>query len=135
MVNYLEAEVCRDRLMPVGHKEAIDEFKQVKEEIESLVGNNNLNLNLELVCKKLSKLKITQLFRHTPSEFLYDSLLRKEKTGMYLSRTSTVTKCQSAKPEWVSIGYSSAPWNGLCIGRQFSSDSSPSRGVCFSCSR
>ncbi|MBU4367369.1 hypothetical protein KKC49_00685 [Patescibacteria group bacterium] len=80
IADYLKNQVFKDKQLPKQYEEAIQEFNKhyqynfrnkTKEEIRAIIGGNQWGE----VAKQLSKLKINQLTRQSPSEVLYDILI------------------------------------------------------------
>ncbi len=128
IAKYLETRVFKDRVMPEEYQEAINEFKQVKDGIKIISGTN---YTWELAAQKLEQLKINQLFRQTPSEVLYDILLKKEKTGEYLlSHIYTWTSRRASDGRLVFVGNFGV--DGAIVNRDTPGNYNGYLGVAFS---
>ncbi len=128
IVNYLETEVFKDQPMSLECKEAIDEFNRDKEEIQPLMESN-----WKLAAKKLAQLKVNRLFRNTPSEVLYDVLLRKEKGSEYPVNFRIWTSSRGSNGRLVDLG--GIDFDGVGVYSHPPHFSVDFQGACFSRSR
>lgn len=80
LANYLRNEVFKVSIMPAKYGEALREFEKEKSSIARIVESDKESEWKE-AARKLEALKLNQLTRQSPTEALYDLIVRYQQTG------------------------------------------------------
>ena len=126
IINYIKKDVFKGKKIPVEFQTAIDEFDEVKDEIEKLIGDDP-----EKASEILEGLQITKLTRQTPAEALYDILVYfQNNKERLLENKYTWTSRRASAGRLVFVGRFDA--GGAYVGGGGSDDSGGDLGVAFS---
>ena len=104
LANYLRNEVFKTLIMPAKYGEALREFEKEKALIARIVESDKESEWKE-AARKLEALKINQLTRQSPTEALYDLIVRYQQTGERLmEKMYTWTKRRDSNGDLVYVG-------------------------------
>lgn len=127
IATYLEGEVFKDRTLPPEYKEAIEELKAKKSQLQTLLREGDRS-KFE---PEISKLKINRLTRQNPSEVLYDLLMYFQNNGERLLENKWVwTHAADSDGDRVDLGGFVS--GGLVVDRRSDDYSHSAIGVVFS---
>lgn len=130
LANYIKNQLFLGMPIPSQWQEALDEFWAKKDLIYPLVSSTD-ELLWKDAAKQLSELKLNRLARQTPTEVLYDLLVRFQTSSeRLLENRYTWTKRLSSRGGLVGVGYFDA--DGAHVSDVRPDRSGGSLGVSFS---
>ncbi|MFA6492604.1 MAG: AAA family ATPase [Patescibacteria group bacterium] len=130
LANYLRNEVFKTLIMPAKYGEALREFEKEKASIARIVESDKESEWKE-AARKLEALKLNQLTRQSPTEALYDLIVRYQQTGERLMENMyTWTKRRDSGGGLVCVGRFESV--GVRVGGGRPGDWSGILGVSFS---
>lgn len=134
IVDYIQNEVFNDQPLPPEYQSAINEFDQLKDQIETIIssGWQKAEEDWKKAAELLSNLKITQLTRQSTVEAYYDILIYFQNNRQRLLESHyTWTKCRGSNGRIVMAGRLAVGYTHIRI--DVPDYSSSSLGVSFSC--